>query len=58
VAERWVDNPAPAPTPVPPNGPEADAVIAEILELLAEAIVADIKEDNADFGCVPSGKEP
>jgi len=37
---------------------EADAVIAEILELLAEAVAADVKEDAADFGCVPTGNGP
>ena len=40
------------------NGTDPDIVIAEILDLLAQALIADLKGDTADIGRVPEGNEP
>ncbi len=45
-------------TAEPADGPEKERTIAEVLELLAQAIVQEIKGDSADDGPIPEGNEP
>ena len=55
---RRADEPTSAESRTPTNGPAEAAIVAEVLELLAQAIVADVNGRCDDDGCVPPGKEP
>jgi len=41
-----------------PHGPTQISVIAEVVEILARAVVADVTDESPGYGCVREGNRP